>query len=104
MANYELDFTVACKTGSTDYDNLIVAYTPDILITGWTGYDDNRKIENTEEKTFLKEITVEFLKYKQKMKKNSWYKPSQNLMSIAINPLSGENDENGVVYWFKKED
>ena len=104
MASYPLDFTVACKTGSTDYDNLLVAYTPDILIAGWSGYDDNKKIENDSEKTFVKEISVEFLKYKQKLKKNSWYKPTRQLIAISINPLTGENDENGVVYWFKKDE
>lgn len=104
MASYPLDFTVACKTGSTDYDNLLVAYTPDILIAGWSGYDDNRKIENDSEKTFVKEISVELLKYKQKIKKSSWYKPTRQLIAISINPLTGENDENGVVYWFKKDE
>lgn len=104
MASYDLDFQVACKTGSTDYDNLIVAYTPDILITGWTGYDDNRKIENNNEKTFSKEITIELLKYKNSVDKSSWYKLTDDLMAIAINPISGENDENGIVYWFRKED
>ena len=104
MAAYPLDFSVACKTGSTDYDNLLVAYTPDILVVGWSGYDDNRKIEMSEEKSFVKEISIELLKHKQKIKKNSWYKPSRGLMAISINPLTGENDENGTVYWFKKDE
>ena len=47
MENYQTKYKVACKTGSTDYDNLIVAYNPNILINGWVGYDDNRKIENS---------------------------------------------------------
>lgn len=104
MASYDLDFQVACKTGSTDYDNLIVAYTPDILITGWTGYDDNRKMEDTNEKTFAKDITVNLLTYKNSVDESSWYELDDDLMAIAINPISGENDENGIVYWFKKED
>ena len=51
MENYQTKYKVACKTGSTDYDNLIVAYNPNILINGWVGYDDNRKIENSQEKS-----------------------------------------------------
>lgn len=104
MASYDLDFQVACKTGSTDYDNLVVAYTPDILIAGWTGYDDNRKMENNIEKNFSKDITVELLKYKNSIEENQWYELTDDLMAIAINPISGENDENGIVYWFKKDD
>ena len=37
MENYQTKYKVACKTGSTDYDNLIVAYNPNILINGWVG-------------------------------------------------------------------
>lgn len=104
MATYDPDFTVACKTGSTDFDNLIVAYTKDILITGWTGYDDNQEMEKSEEKSFAKEIAMSFLQYRNDQKPLTWYKPTKSLMAIAINPLTGENDENGTVYWFKKED
>lgn len=104
MADYDPDFTVACKTGSTDYDNLIVAYTKDILIAGWTGYDDNQEMEKSEEKSFAKEIAMSFLQYRNDKKALTWYKPTKNLTAIAINPLTGQNDENGTVYWFKKED
>lgn len=104
MASYDLDFTVACKTGSTDYDNLAVAYTPDILVAGWTGYDDNRKMESSSEKAFAKEIVVALLEYENEENGMNWYEPDNDLMAIAINPLTGENDENGIIYWFKKED
>ena len=100
MANYQTNYTVACKTGSTDYDNLIVAYNPNILITGWVGYDDNRKIEQSEEKTITKDVAISFLN--KHIKKEAWYYPTSKLNAISINPLSGEFDENGIVYWFRK--
>jgi membrane peptidoglycan carboxypeptidase len=100
MSNYQTKYTVACKTGSTDYDNLIVAYNPNILITGWVGYDDNRKIEQSEEKVITKDVTISFLN--KHIKKESWYYPTSKLNAISINPLSGEFDENGIVYWFRK--
>lgn len=100
MANYQTNYTVACKTGSTDYDNLIVAYNPNILITGWVGYDDNRKMEQSEEKTITKDVAISFLN--KHIKKEAWYYPTSKLNAISINPLSGEFDENGIVYWFKK--
>ena len=104
MASYDPEFTVACKTGSTDYDNLIVAYAPEVLIAGWTGYDDNTPMENSEEKSFAKEIAMSFLQYRNEKKALTWYQPTRELIAIAINPLTGQNDENGTVYWFKKED
>lgn len=100
MANYQSNYTVACKTGSTDYDNLIVAYNPNILITGWVGYDDNRKMEQSEEKTITKDVTISFLN--KHIKKEAWYYPTSKLNAISINPLSGEFDENGIIYWFRK--
>ena len=100
MANYQTKYTVACKTGSTDYDNLIVAYNPNILITGWVGYDDNRKMEQSEEKTITKDVAIAFLN--KHIKKEAWYYPTSKLNAISINPLSGEFDENGIVYWFRK--
>lgn len=100
MANYQTNYTVSCKTGSTDYDNLIVAYNPNILITGWVGYDDNRKMEQSEEKTITKDVAISFLN--EHIKKEAWYYPTSKLNAISINPLSGEFDENGIVYWFRK--
>ena len=100
MSNYQTKYTVACKTGSTDYDNLIVAYNPNILITGWVGYDDNRKMEQSEEKVITKDVAISFLN--KHIKKEAWYYPTSKLNAISINPLSGEFDENGIVYWFRK--
>ena len=51
MAAYQLDNINACKTGSTDFDNLAVAYNPNILVASWVGYDDNRKMKSTNDKT-----------------------------------------------------
>ena len=77
-----------------------MAYNPNILITGWVGYDDNRKMEQSEEKVITKDVTISFLN--KHIKKESWYYPTSKLNAISINPLSGEFDENGIVYWFRK--
>ena len=80
MENYQTKYTVACKTGSTD--------------------DDNRKIENSQEKVLAKELAIDFLN--KEIKKESWYKLTSKLNAIAINPISGNIDETGIVYWFRK--
>ncbi len=36
------------------------------------------------------------------IKKESWYKLTSKLNAIAINPISGNIDETGIVYWFRK--
>ena len=103
MAGYQLDNINACKTGSTDVDNLAVAYNPEVLVASWVGYDDNRKMTTTNDKTVAKKTVVDVLQYTNKIKEVNWYQPTSSLQQIAINPLTGENDENGLVYWFKKE-
>lgn len=103
MANYQLDNINACKTGSTDFDNLAVAYNPNVLVASWVGYDDNRKMETSNDKTVAKKTVVDVLNYTNENKEATWYQPTKKLQAIAINPLTGDVDENGIVYWFKKE-
>lgn len=103
MAAYQLDNTNACKTGSTDFDNLAVAYNPNVLVASWVGYDDNRKMESTNDKTVAKKTVVDVLNYTNENKDVTWYQPTKKLQAIAINPLTGDIDENGIIYWFKKE-
>lgn len=103
MASYQLDNINACKTGSTDFDNLAVAYNPNILVASWVGYDDNRKMASSNDKTVAKKTVVDILNYTNEIKKSTWYKPTKNLQAIAIDPISGGFDENGIIYWFKKK-
>ncbi|WRK52608.1 hypothetical protein SD457_20130 [Coprobacillaceae bacterium CR2/5/TPMF4] len=60
MAGYQLDNINACKTGSTDVDNLAVAYNPEVLVASWVGYDDNRKMTTTNDKTVAKKPSLMF--------------------------------------------
>ena len=63
MASYQLDNINACKTGSTDVDNLAVAYNPQVLVASWVGYDDNRKMETADDKTVAKKTVIDVLNY-----------------------------------------
>ena len=103
MAAYKLENTNACKTGSTDFDNLAVAYNPNVLVASWVGYDDNRKMKTSNDKTVAKKTVVDVLNYTNETQDVKWYKPTKNLQAIAIDPISSEFDENGIVYWFKKK-
>ena len=72
MAAYQLDNINACKTGSTDFDNLAVAYNPNILVASWVGYDDNRKMKSTNDKTVAKKTVVDVLNYTNENKDVTW--------------------------------
>lgn len=102
MEGYNLDGTNACKTGTTDYDSLAVGYNPNILVSSWVGYDDNSPLDAYNERIVCKDIMVDILEYTATKKEPKWYKPTKNIQEIGIDPLTGDVDENGAIYWFKK--
>ena len=58
------------------------------------------KIKKRQEKVLAKEVAINFLN--KEIKKESWYKLTSKLNAIAINPIYGNIDETGIVYWFRK--
>lgn len=87
--NQFLTSKYACKSGSTDYDGLIVGYNKNIVLGIWSGYDDNRKIKNTETK-YIKYIWAYIMENYNKNKNNSWYEPIEDTIAIRLNPINGE--------------
>lgn len=99
MINYSTEATFAAKTGSTPYDSLCAGYNPQYTILSWCGYDDNREMNMTSDTRIPKVIFQTMANALQK--ENLWYEPTSSLQKIPIDPISGEYQENGLVYWFK---
>lgn len=99
MVNYPTNTTFATKTGSTPYDSLCAGYNPQYTILSWCGYDDNREMNMTSDTRIPKVIFQTMANFMQK--EELWYEPSSELKKIPINPLTGDYQENGLVYWFK---
>ena len=99
MSAYPTKTTFAVKTGSTSYDSLCAGFNPNYTILSWVGYDDNREMTMATDSKIPKVIFQTMANELQK--DESWYKPTEKLQQIPINPISGEYQENGVVYWFK---
>lgn len=51
----------AGKSGTTESDSWMIGYSPDLVTTVWTGYDDNRKIHDIEKQKYAKEIWAHFM-------------------------------------------
>lgn len=98
-----LSFDFAAKSGSTDSDNLIVGFNPDICIGVWTGYDDNRKITSSSDTSFGKSIWARTINSYANKVNSSWYDVPENIISAELNPISGfygyPNDYTKIVYF-----
>ncbi|WP_044600014.1 transglycosylase domain-containing protein [Candidatus Stoquefichus massiliensis] len=99
MSSYQTKTTFAAKTGSTSYDSLCAGYNPNYTILSWTGYDDNRDMNMSSDTKIPKVIFQTMANFLQK--EEEWYQPTDKLQQIPINPITGDFQENGLVYWFR---
>lgn len=99
MTGYQTKATFAVKTGSTSYDSLCAGYNPNYTILSWTGYDDNREMNMSSDTKIPKVIFQTMANFLQE--EDVWYQPTDKLQQIPINPITGDFQENGLVYWFK---
>ena len=102
MCNYATKYVskYAGKSGSTDTDNWMVGYNPNVLMLVWNGYDDNRELA-VKDGAISKNIwvdTVENLSIKK-----SWYEMPDNVIGIPLNSITGEvsedNNKTSIFYY-----
>lgn len=86
--NQLLSSKYSAKTGSTDYDGLIIGYNSVLTLGIWTGYDDNRVLNKSDSK-YIKYIWAYIMENYNKYKKNTWFKTPSNVISIRLNPING---------------
>ena len=97
----------SAKSGSTDTDNWMIGYNPDIVVSVWTGYDDARIITDNNDLKFGKYIWADTVEsyYKVTHKTPSWYDVPDNVIGIELSPLTGfyaKMDEYTKTMYFKK--
>lgn len=95
----------AIKTGTTDTDMWIIGYNKNAVLSIWNGYDDNRKIDQTDN-GYHKNIWIDTMESYMKDKDNSWYELPENVVGSLVNPITGEpakeGDTNAKVFYFLK--
>ncbi len=79
----------AGKSGSTNTDNWMVGFNPDISLVVWTGYDDNRQITKRNDKTFCKYVWADVIESYTRNFSNNWYETPNDIISINLNPMTG---------------
>jgi len=94
------------KSGTTNTDNLIFGYNKDLLVGIWTGYDDNKPVNNKDSsniKNMWIDIMEEYLA--DKKPDDTWYKTPNNVVGVAIDAISGKVATNSkkakVLYYMK---
>lgn len=101
MYGHEPDVTVAAKSGTSDWDSLVMGFNPEYTIGIWSGFDDNRPL-NKKYYTVSKNIFKDTFNGLYEHSTGVWYQPSDNLEVRHVNPVSGQEESNGSIYWFKK--
>jgi 1A family penicillin-binding protein len=79
----------SAKSGSTDTDNWIVGYNPDIVVGIWSGYDDNRPITAKSDLKFAKYMWADIVEGYLSDKDSHWFDKPGNVISISLNPMTG---------------
>ena len=96
----------ALKSGTTNTDNLIFGYNKNLLVGIWTGYDDNKYVSN-DDSSNIKNMWVDIMeKYLDgKSDEETWYKTPNNVVGVAIDPISGKVASDGkkskIFYYIK---
>ena len=103
LLGYEPYTTVAAKSGSSDWDSLIVGYNPQMTLALWNGYDENKALTTTDERKVSRTIFKEvFNAIYPKDHTGPWYIPNDNILVKRVNPITGQLSNNGSLYWYLK--
>lgn len=96
----------AIKSGTTNTDNLIFGYNKNILVGMWTGYDTNKEVTNKDSAN-IKNAWIDFTEsyLEGKDKENEWYTAPENVVGVAIDPISGNianaTSKTKILYYIK---
>lgn len=101
----KLHYKYAIKTGTTNTDNLIFGYNKNIVVSIWSGYDDNRDTEGTEGKQ-IRNMWADIVESYLKDKDVKWYDKPNNVTGVLVNSISGEpakeNDSKATLFYYIK--
>ncbi len=93
------------KSGSTDTDNWIIGFNPNVTTSIWIGYDDNKPMNNNDFK-YSKKIWANTMESYLKDKETNWYSIPENVVGVIVDPITGnlatdESTHKKVLYYIK---
>ena len=105
MLGYQPNVTVAAKSGTSDWDSIVVGFNPQYTMVVWNGYDDNRPMTLESERKIAKQIFKgTFNQLYENSLENPWYPLTDHLEARKVNPITGELSNFGSWYWYRTTD
>ncbi|SDK16058.1 transglycosylase domain-containing protein [Sediminibacillus albus] len=86
----QLSRPYAGKSGTTKTDSWMVGFSPDIVTSVWTGYDENKPIENVKEQQVAKEIWADFMEQAHEKLPFHTFSVPKGVVGAYVDPVSGE--------------
>jgi len=82
-----------------------MGYNKNAVLGIWNGYDDNKKIESTDN-SYHKNIWIDTMESYFKDHDSSWYDIPDNVVGVLVNPITGiianENDAKKEMFFYLK--
>lgn len=100
MLDYKRDQIFAGKSGTSDYDSLVVGYNPKVVCATWVGFDDNQDLDLYVDRVIAKELWYDITNL---YISDTWYNPTDDIEERIIDPITGKSTPNGSLYWFKQD-
>lgn len=79
----------AAKSGTTEWDQYLIGYTPSLTAGIWTGYDVDEKLNDNEDKAANKKIWIEFMEKAHSGKAPEPFIPPEGVNSIIVDVETG---------------
>jgi 1A family penicillin-binding protein len=86
----EMTRTYAGKSGSTNSDSWMIGYSPRLVSAVWTGYDNGATIELISDKTYAKNIWVQFMEKALDGTSAKSFKAPKGTIGVYVNPENGK--------------
>ena len=67
----------------------MIGYNKDLLVSVWTGYDDNRTITLKYDTLVAKYLFADIIESYFKNKNTTWYTKPDDVISVYLNPITG---------------
>ena len=95
----------AGKSGSTNTDSWMIGYTPEIVTTVWTGYDQGRTLDGVEVNRYAKNIWSQVMENSLKESGSQWFETPKDVVAVKVDPTTGylasENCQKKVTLYYE---